>query len=954
MATAAEILAEEGLAGEEAVPVADTAREILAQEGLASEPPEGGRPQFPPNAIPPELIPEMRSTEAADLREPERTPLFDPVTGNPLLQPRRSDAAVIAKRARLAGVSTDGAALGVRFSLGFGAQADRAMLEGLLSAYYGTEVPVRMGSATQRWEFLDPETGRPTLVNPPGADVGDLLDTVPREGMALTGELIGGGLGALVTRSPGGTVAGSTVGASAGELARLLVGQQLGVIDPDLGFDALLGMATTRAGVPTLAGGAGGVAVTRLGRRMATTQLRRLETMTPEQIVQLEQEIARTAPLEQRISERTGGEFRFSAAELASRRDLPFAPEFDDLERRVSRTLVAGGPLRENRRQQRLLLREAYHRTEASVPAEASTPTRVGREFRRETKQKLDLVEARLDELVEDAEATAQTDLERTVLRRARPADREVGETLREGVLAQQRRVAVEVEKEKYLELDEIVEQDLGVTRLDVTPLRIKAGVAKGITDSNIFKSMSQGDRQAIRDALKAGTRKVPPSPILTPSGKPARPGGVVDEGLTFGQLQASLSAVRRARRLARQGKTPDVNETVLRRLEEGLLASRQQALEGSPRLAAAVHDAELYVREMKDRFDRSVVADILEVRGGRQRMQDSEIFQRAIVRGSPEDAQILADILDHPLGTLSPDEQLDFARARDLIERAWLGMYEERVLGAVTTPKARRAAHERFFREFGEKIRPFFSAEDFERIRKLDGPQKLLEERVAQRERLMEVVRNRPEFRELGADRVAPATLFNRAWTRGDEAATDILIRETRRNPRLLERFRGAVHADMREFLVVREGGQQRLDFGKLNPYVNQHEPQLERLFGKEYVAALRDIGDAADIIGSRPPGSERVTRDVVDTPLMAGLRVGVGVLNRKARALTAFMRLREKTSEELVAEALARPEELVRLMKRRAGTDTRPERAMAILGASLGVHVAPLAGTDVEAQAQ
>lgn len=109
--------------------------------------------------------------------------------------------------------SRTGAPMGVRAAVG--AAPPEGRLATIRKTFPGAEPAI---GDPDNFEFMDPETGRLTLYNPPGLDVGDLASLGVEAGQFVGGTLgaIGGGaLGSAV--APGvGTLAGGMAGAGAG------------------------------------------------------------------------------------------------------------------------------------------------------------------------------------------------------------------------------------------------------------------------------------------------------------------------------------------------------------------------------------------------------------------------------------------------------------------------------------------------------------------------------------------------------------------------------------------------------------------------------------------------------------------------------------------------------------------------------------------------------------------
>lgn len=182
-----------------------------------------------------------------------RTPLM------PATEPEGPDPLI--EKAASAGVLYDkpapsGHALA---SLAWSDDDRRSAYEQALTAEYGRPVPVEIGPGTGALEYLDPDTGRFALVDPPGKGLLATVKGAAGGSMVIVPELIGGVGFAALTKSPAAAALGGGAGAFIGEAARLALGRKLG-INQDMtpndayvsalkvgGLSALTGVAAEKA-----------------------------------------------------------------------------------------------------------------------------------------------------------------------------------------------------------------------------------------------------------------------------------------------------------------------------------------------------------------------------------------------------------------------------------------------------------------------------------------------------------------------------------------------------------------------------------------------------------------------------------------------------------------------------------------------------------------------------------
>jgi hypothetical protein len=100
-----------------------------------------------------------------------------------------------------------------------------------LSKFYNQDVDVRVGPKTGEPEFLNPQTGKYTLINQPGFDAGDMA-SFAGDAVVVIPQVVGNVAG-FTLAGPAGAVAGGTLGAGLGEATRDVLGRILFDVNKD-------------------------------------------------------------------------------------------------------------------------------------------------------------------------------------------------------------------------------------------------------------------------------------------------------------------------------------------------------------------------------------------------------------------------------------------------------------------------------------------------------------------------------------------------------------------------------------------------------------------------------------------------------------------------------------------------------------------------------------------------
>jgi hypothetical protein len=123
--------------------------------------------------------------------------------------------------------------LGPKLGASFGQGEKNKVLayKNSLSKFYNQDVDVRVGPKTGEPEFLNPQTGKYTLINQPGFDAGDMA-SFAGDAVVVVPQVVGNVLG-FAYGGPGGAVLGGAGGAGLGEATRDVIGRVLFDVNKD-------------------------------------------------------------------------------------------------------------------------------------------------------------------------------------------------------------------------------------------------------------------------------------------------------------------------------------------------------------------------------------------------------------------------------------------------------------------------------------------------------------------------------------------------------------------------------------------------------------------------------------------------------------------------------------------------------------------------------------------------
>lgn len=912
-----------------------TYRERLAQRGAAPQPdpsPEAIRAELEglqrrhSNLANPD-IPRMEPAEEDDRSYLSSVVAVIPgmaaVVDVPTPRPELTVDQMVKDQAQRSGVGTQGPGIKAEAIASLAADANEQVVKSALSAAYGKELEFRTGPQTGRLEFKDPETGKFALVESPGFSMSDFGAAVG-PAISIVGELIGGMAGAA-TGSPTGTVLFGALGATIGEYARLKAGQMYG-INEDLSNTELAAMAGARAGLPSLLGGAAMEGVIRAGRALAGGRTGGIPGIhgqkSPEKILHYETALEEAREIERRLGVAFPGKkpFKFTGSQVATGTSM----ESDVFALEQSLKSIAGDtgdPLRRAHAAQRQASRE-YMDALGEMAGREADPSEIGGSLQKEVRKQIKKVQHRIEKVKEKPVQVARESIQESILDRAARADTEV---LGARIKAVRNREQVEfqaVEASKYKEIDETVDQ-LGIR--SKFPAQGLYETAKRITEEmkeNLFSSLNEFDRRIVNDLIDQIT-------VTNEAGVESI------RNITWGEVSASLSALKRLKRTKGKGTTPDVPSRLINQLIEAIEGARAQTLSAHPELLAKVSEAENFVWESKQALDRSVLGDIVKVREGREMVLDGQAFGKIFIKDDGTPSAALASVLDRPIGTLTPAEQELYAGVRTKMRSQIAEKYRREVIGddGFVSP----SSHDRFLRDYGPSMKPWFSDKEMKEIELLDGLSRVAkryERRVDELVKLAE--KSHPLAREVASKRY-PADVFRAIWKNGDVATTRRAWRIAKDDPELVEQLRGAVHLDMRLSIAARSpNGEELFDFRRLGKYLRDHRKQLEEVFeGTDYVKNMDLLHEAFMKAQRTPIDRVYVPSSAERTPVELLTRVvAAPPLTREGRAATAMFLMRRAAASRALGNLMADPPALSRAMRIRGGRRlSRENDAMAVL---------------------
>lgn len=847
------------------------------------------------------------------------------------------------QRAFDAGVEFRGGAPVAQRALSSFAVDEREKLKALkagLSEYFirrgdldkGQQVDTRVGPETGDLEFFDPSINRYRLVNPPGFDLGD-LGGVSGDALVMVPEMAATLGVSVLTANPVAGVTAGAAGAYAGEYARLKLGQAMG-INEGLSDADIMKEAAKSAGI-SLAGGAAGAALVRINK--AVGNWLGGNPFGRDAMVFSPSETEDAAEAAMKLNGKLiDNKLRFTTGQASDNPDILAVEEAF----RKSTRLGAVQKFRAFTREQNLALREYWRLISEPFDSAYQGPFAAGRRVVEPVAARQEAARAGANARVSEAEGAAERALNALPTRPGEEAGAPIRNALTEArteftnwVNTRARAVdavfgdAPIIQNVNTRQAAEKLGQEVKDTLLGSTPLKS--------AKKNLIGPRTEPDETG--DAVRLLRETITGEPQRT-----ERLRKIFDPNAKFTfqeywETARDLDALIRVSSKGLSAETPRVG--TLKFLRSALEHDAIKAFAGTPQ--AEVFDSfRAAVRAGKNRFDRSVIGDLLSTREGVVITPDSEVFGK-LINASEEDLAGVMPILR------SNDPQ-----ATQALKEATLDFYKRLVApeGRVNT-----TAHRKFFDRYGRKLALIFPEEDIKTLSRVGELQKVVDATMKRREEVFKALDKTFSGR---LESMEPQELFRKIWMPSSRAGPDpseisALMKSLKRDPDALKAFQGEVIRDMDSRITAFQQGQSTdfrpLSYKKLDAYLfgtgtegtGGHFAALRQLFGEDYAKNIMTLHDALMMAQRTAVAPNTSNTAPAANALQHLARVWTGMFTARGRMLTAANKLAQKQANRVMLDALMDPDRMAQLAEM-AKLAPGSKRAAIILGQLGGTMLA------------
>ena len=773
-------------------------------------------------------------------------------------------------------------------SLGYDDKNKALAIKNVLSDLYKTDVTVRTGTNTGELEFLNPETKKFELVNKPGIEIGDFtgqggnaMVILPDIAATIGGTLISGG------NLPVGVASGA-VTAGIMEYSKYQLGKELYGINKDVSNEDLLNRAFVAAGISA------GSAVLGVGAAKVikgTTNLIKGRFLQGNDIAvsAAEDAVVKADAVATKINSALDGakiksNLKFTLGQAANDADMLAAQEsFENINK-----LGYMNEFRTFNQNQA----DALNKYFGFLKSGFGTNTKGASEFEAGTliqevlkKQNQPIVK----ELIKKQEASEEV-LEKAIIRLSDGSSKETGVAIRSSI--------------------------------DEASNLYKANVATAADDLATAANIKNVSTDIISDTVESLSKKAKDNLLKLPDTKNLFNKKLLKEGNVNPEvLRNTKSTIQSLIRDQIEGKA--AGETVeVKTLQTIVTAINKQLQKSAPKeYTDALDEFNTLVVNNKKLLNNELISKITKVDDNRLKIfGDEDLFSLSFKKGLKSDvyAKQIHDVIKN-----SPDAMKAYKNSIN-------DFYKTKV---IKNGKINENAHKAFLKDYEAPLKLFFNEVDFNKISKLGGFQKAVNDATLMRNNTIKEIEKSFAGK---LERLTPGELVDKIYKARNIDEIRLLKNILSKDPEVFKAFQRSVLTDLNESVLKSSDrlGMKVIDSLSFDKYLygageRGYRVALKEIFGEDFVGNLEVLNRALQISARRQPPKGM---GVFGSAFSDIIRARLGQFTLSGRLFTASRRIYAKAAERVMANALLNPRslrELINLRKFKPGT----KEAIAIL---------------------
>ena len=769
-----------------------------------------------------------------------------------------------------------GASANARFaqSLGYDDKNQALAIKNVLSDLYKQDITVRTGTNTGELEFLNPKTKKFELVNKPGVDLGDFtgqggnaMVILPDIAATIAGTVYSGG------NLPAGVTAGA-VTAGVMEYSKYQLGKTLYGINKDVSNEDLLNRAFVAAGVS--AGSAFlGVGAAKVIKGTTNLIKGRFLQGNDVAISKVEDDILKADVVADRINNALDGakiksNLKFTLGQAANDADMLAAQEsFENINK-----LGYMNEFRTFNQNQAQALNDYY----GFLKSGFGTNTKGASEFEAGSLIQ-EVIKKQNQPVIKDLikkQADAEDILERAII------------TLPDGSL-----------KETGVAIRSSIAEASNLYKTNVAMAADKLAVAaniKNVSTDIIYDTVESLSKKAKDNLLKIpDTKNIFNKELL-------KEGNVNPEVLR--NTKSTLQALIRDKVEGKAaGETPEVKT-----LQTIVSSINKQLQKSAPKeYTDALDEFNTLVVKNKKLLDNELISKITKEDNKLKIFGAEDLFSLSFKKGLKSDvyAKQIHDVIKN-----SPDAMKAYKNSIN-------DFYKIKVF---KNGKISKNAHESFLRDYNSPLKLFFNEADYNKISKLGGFQKAIDDATVSRNNTIKEIEKSFAGK---LERLTPGELVNKIYKANNIDEIRRLKNILSKDPEVYQAFQRSVLTDLNESVLKSSDrlGMKILDASSFDKYLygageRGYRVALKEIFGDNFVGNLDNLNKALQISARRQPPK---SMGVFGSAFSDIIRARLGQFTLSGRLFTASRRIYAKAAERVMANALLNPATLKELISLR-----------------------------------
>jgi len=769
-----------------------------------------------------------------------------------------------------------GASANARFaqSLGYDDKNQALAIKNVLSDLYKQDITVRTGTNTGELEFLNPKTKKFELVNKPGVDLddftgqgGNAMVILPDIAATIAGTVYSGG------NLPAGVTAGA-VTAGVMEYSKYQLGKTLYGINKDVSNEDLLNRAFVAAGVS--AGSAFlGVGAAKVIKGTTNLIKGRFLQGNDVAISKVEDDILKADVVADRINNALDGakiksNLKFTLGQAANDADMLAAQEsFENINK-----LGYMNEFRTFNQNQAQALNDYY----GFLKSGFGTNTKGASEFEAGSLIQ-EVIKKQNQPVIKDLikkQADAEDILERAII------------TLPDGSL-----------KETGVAIRSSIAEASNLYKTNVAMAADKLAVAaniKNVSTDIIYDTVESLSKKAKDNLLKIpDTKNIFNKELL-------KEGNVNPEVLR--NTKSTLQALIRDKVEGKAaGETPEVKT-----LQTIVSSINKQLQKSAPKeYTDALDEFNTLVVKNKKLLDNELISKMTKEDNKLKMFGDEDLFSLSFKKGLKSDvyAKQIHDVIKN-----SPDAMKAYKNSIN-------DFYKIKVF---KNEKINKNAHESFLRDYNSPLKLFFNEADYNKISKLGGFQKAIDDATVLRNNTIKEIEKSFAGK---LERLTPGELVNKIYKANNIDEIRRLKNILSKDPEVYQAFQRSVLTDLNESVLKSSDrlGMKILDASSFDKYLygageRGYRVALKEIFGDNFVGNLDNLNKALQISARRQPPK---SMGVFGSAFSDIIRARLGQFTLSGRLFTASRRIYAKAAERVMANALLNPATLKELISLR-----------------------------------